>query len=104
MSSPENIRHHAAGHLAAAAMLAVGHPKAARALLGVVAQYAARPTVSAPPAVAELLEQAAKDPAANVAVITQLEEWFVSPFNTTIENSGVKFGAVNRPVNGAGHV
>ena len=46
MSSPENIRYHAAGHLAAAhALASAGHIESAKHVLGIVKQYFASPRV-----------------------------------------------------------
>ncbi len=84
------MRYHAAGHLAAALLLAQ-EPKAARIVLGVVKRFTELPTVSAPPAITEMLDAAIKDPSASSQEITTLEAWFVDPFNTVIEKSGAKF-------------
>lgn len=89
--SPENLRHHAAGHLASAVVVARTHPEAAKLILGQVAQFVALPRVSAPPAVTDMLADAQADPAKHVEAVTQLEAWFVDPFNTVIEKSGGKF-------------
>lgn len=86
--TPENIRYHAAGHLAAAALLAQEHPNAAAVILRDVGRLADHPRVQAPPQVKEKLAKAAGDPRAHVQDITQLECWFVDPFNTLIEQSG----------------
>lgn len=89
--TPENVRYHAAGHLAAAAMLAQTHPKAAQIILDDVLKYTKHPMVSAPPQVIAKVEEAASQPAAHLKDIILLETWFVDPFNTTIEKSGERF-------------
>lgn len=86
--TPENVRFHAAGHLAAAALLAQEHPNAAAVILRDVARYVDHPTVAAPPQLKEKLSQAAGDPRSHVQDIAILEAWFVDPFNTVIENGG----------------
>ena len=85
--TPENIRYHAAGHLAAAALLAGDHPGAAAAILREVTRYVEHASVSAPPQLKDKLAQAADDPCARRADIALLEAWFVDPFNTVIEQS-----------------
>lgn len=87
----ENVRYHAAGHLAAVLMIAHRYPEAAKEIIRVVGEYAKRPTVAAPPAITEILERAEQDPHAHAQELTLLETWFVDPFNTVIENSGAKF-------------
>lgn len=86
--TPENIRFHAAGHLAAAALIAQDHPNAAAAILRDVGKYVEHPTVSAPPQLAAKVAEAAGDPRSHVADIALLEAWFVDPLNTVIEKSG----------------
>ena len=89
MSTPENIRYHAAGHIAAASLLVEnGQPTAAKLILKSVMQYATHPQVSAPPQLIGLLSDACEDPVANLISIHTLEEWFVHPLNTIIESSG----------------
>lgn len=91
--TPENLRYHAAGHLAGAvALIDGGELNGARVLLRTVKQYVDAPQVDAPPQLKEKLRQAAMDPERNRAGIVLLEQWFVDPFNTTIEKSGGKFG------------
>lgn len=85
--TPENIRYHAAGHLAAAVLLAQEHPTAAAAILRDVARYVEHPSVSAPPQLKDKLAAAAGDPRASVQDIVLLEAWFVDPLNTIIEKS-----------------
>lgn len=84
----ENVRYHAAGHLAAAALIAEQHPNAAAHILRDVARYAEHPTVKAPPQLHAKIALAAGDPRSHVKDIVQLEAWFVDPFNTVIEQSG----------------
>ncbi len=86
--TPENIRYHAAGHLAAAVLLAEKHPRAAAAILEEVMRFATHPKVSAPPQLTAKILSAAGDPAASARDILLLEAWFVDPFNTVIEKSG----------------
>lgn len=86
--TPENLRYHAAGHLAAAALLAPDHPNAAAAILRDVQRFAEHPRVNAPPQLGEKIALAAGDPMRHVADIVLLEAWFVDPFNTVIETSG----------------
>lgn len=87
--TPENIRFHAAGHLAAAITIASAHPRAAKEILDVVETFANHPLVSAPPQLKDKLAAAKKslDP----QELTTLEAWFVDPFNTQIEASGARF-------------
>lgn len=89
--TPENVRFHAAGHLAAAHLLAQSHPEAAKAVLGVVGEYLRSPRVSSPPVIGETLEAAMSSPKESLEAIKQLEAWFVDPFNSIIEKSGAKF-------------
>ena len=86
--TPENVRYHAAGHLAAAAMVAQTYPKAAQMILDDVLKYVNHPMVNAPPQVKEKVEACASVPATHVKDIILLETWFVDPLNTTIEKSG----------------
>lgn len=96
--TPENIRYHAAGHLAAAALLAGDHPDAAAAVLREVAGYVNHPTVSAPPQLRDKLAAAADDPRGRRADIALLEAWFVDPFNTVIEQSDSARASVEQRV------
>lgn len=86
--TPENLRCHAAGHLAAAALIAPDHPNAAAAILRDVGRYVENPAVSAPPQLKDKLAAAAGDPRRHVRDIVLLEAWFVDPLNTIIEKSG----------------
>lgn len=86
--TPENIRYHAAGHLAAAILLCLEHPAQARVVLREVKNFTDHPLVSAPKQVKELLGQAYENPAGSSKELTMLEAWFVDPFNTVIEQSG----------------
>ena len=86
--TPENVRFHAAGHLAAAALLAQEHPNAAAAILRDIGKFVDHPTVSAPPQLKDKLSEAAGDPRSHIQDIALLEAWFVDPFNTLIEKSG----------------
>lgn len=87
----ENLRYHAAGHLAAAVLLAQEHPEAARVILRDVEKFASHDKVSAPPQLTDKLTAAIKNPAGCVDEITLLEAWFVDPLNTVIEKSGGRF-------------
>lgn len=89
--TPENIRFHAAGHLAAAELIATTHPEAARQILSVVLAYATAPGVSSPPALIKKLSAAAMNPGESVTDIKLLENWFCHPLNTVIEKSDGKF-------------
>lgn len=86
--TPENVRFHAAGHLAAAALLAQSHPAAASVILGAVDQFVNHAKVDAPPQLKEKVLEAKGDPGGHTRDIELLEQWFVDPFNTTIEKSG----------------
>ena len=90
--TPENLRHHAAGHLAAAHALALAHPEAAREVLMIVEQFVHSPSVSSPPQLKEKLSHAIEDPGARKGDIQILESWFVDPLNTVIEKAGGAFG------------
>lgn len=90
--TPENLRYHAAGHLAAAHSLAnAGLIAASQHVLRVVSSYAHHETVDAPPALREMIALCAGDPKHNTASIETLERWFVDPLNTIIEKNGGKF-------------
>lgn len=92
MNTPENIRFHAAGHLAAAhALASQGQEPAAKFVLQIVEAFTKSPRVSSPPAIGEMITKAIDAPGANLAEIAQLEAWFCDPFNTTIEKSGERF-------------
>jgi len=92
MSTPENIRYHAAGHLAAAhALILAGDPDAALTVLRIIETYLASPRVAVPPAVEETLDSAIRHPSESAARVAMLEQWFCDPFNTVIEKSGARF-------------
>lgn len=86
----ENLRYHAAGHLAAAVLLLnTGQDDAAKTILGTVSAFANSPQVNAPPQLKnKILDNIANPKADDIAL---LEQWFVDPLNTTIEASGGKF-------------
>ena len=85
--TPENIRFHAAGHLAAAALLAENGNKAgAKAVLSVVGEFASHAKVNSPPQVKKKIADNIENP--DAVDIALLEKWFVDPFNTVIELSG----------------
>ena len=69
-ATPEQVRFHAAGHLAAA-----------HALLREIEQFLEHPKVNAPEAVVKVA-------AAVKADLMRLESWFVHPLNGTLEKGG----------------
>ena len=85
--TPENLRHHAAGHIAAAALVSIYEPDAAARILREVLKFTDDPKVSAPPQLREKLAAAAADPNNNLMNLKVLEMWFVDPFNSVIEKS-----------------
>lgn len=87
----ENIRYHAAGHLAAAILIAPEHPEGARAILREMETFVNHDQVSAPPAIQELIGSAINNPAGHIKEMTMLEAWFVDPLNTRIEEAGGRF-------------
>lgn len=86
--TPEQVRFHAAGHLAAAsALVAAGHMDAAKIILNIVDDYIADPKVNAPPQLKDRklitligTEHVFRD-------IVTIESMFVDPFNTRMELS-----------------
>lgn len=94
MSTPENIRYHAAGHLAAAALLAkAGELKASGILLTEVVSYLESRSVDCPSPLRMSLSEYAKSPATHMADILAIEALFVHPANTALEESGVIIGS-----------
>lgn len=88
--SPENIRFHAAGHLAAALLLVnAGNVEGAKTVLQSIGEYVNHTKVDAPPALKEKVAEVMASP--NAADLILLEQWFVDPLNTKIEKSGGKF-------------
>jgi hypothetical protein len=100
--TPENLRFHAAGHIAAAAHIAMQEmdltkiPRAERltapcasSILTEVLKYIDDPKVSAPPQLREKLVACIEDPCNNVILMTQLEGWFCDPLNTLLEKGGM---------------
>lgn len=84
--STENVRFHAAGHIAAALVCVQGgHIEAAKKIMAVVTAFGLHPKVSAPPQLIEKLTDAARSP--NAENLELLEQWFCDPLNTTIERS-----------------
>lgn len=84
--SPENVRFHAAGHIAAALLLVEsGQAKSAQTILDTVKGYVDHDKVNAPPQLKEKLNHAISAP--NSADLRLLEQWFVDPLNTEIEKS-----------------
>ncbi len=91
MATPENIRFHAAGHIAAAIFLAEhGQAEAAKMILQIVDEYAHAPTVSAPAPLLQMLDDAGRAPETKLVELRLLEEWFCNPMNTLIEQSGAR--------------
>lgn len=85
--SPENVRFHAAGHLAAACILVeTGRMEAARAVLNAVHAYVSAGKVDAPPRLKALVAANAEHPDADD--LRLLEGWFVHPANTELERHG----------------
>lgn len=83
----ENLRFHAAGHLAAAALLAANGNKAgAKSVLSVVQEFANHAKVKAPPQLKAKIATNIETP--DATDIALLEQWFVDPLNTVIERSG----------------
>lgn len=85
--TPENVRFHAAGHLAAAvALVQSGNAEGARTVCKVVRDYVNAPQVNAPQQVRDMAERLAEGPTEIELGI--LERILVDPLNTTIERSG----------------
>jgi hypothetical protein len=100
--TPENLRFHAAGHIAAAALIVLQEadldkiPRAERltapcasAILSEVLKYVDDPKVSAPPQLRSKLVACIEDPCNSLMLMTQLEGWFCDPLNTLLEKGGV---------------
>lgn len=86
--TPENIRYHAAGHIAAAALLVqAGDYKGAQIIMHTIEAYIQHPKVQSPPAVRELVSDIIEDTPGSKKLIETLEEWFVASFNTKLEIS-----------------
>lgn len=84
--TPEQLRFHAAGHIAAAALLYDrGNFEGVRTVMEIVSQFVKSPRVNAPPAIQDMIDRSKETPTSEG--FAQLEEWFVHPFNTVIENS-----------------
>lgn len=89
--TPENIRFHAAGHLAAAHDLAkAGHNDAAAYVLRMVGAYMDEYNVDCPPPMRASIDDYALNPAAHLSDIEALEALFVHPANTALENAGIR--------------
>lgn len=85
----EQIRFHAAGHLAAASLLVrVGKADAAGVLMGEIVKYVHDAKVDAPPQVKALVADCQAAPGVMLTGIDQLEQWFCDPLNTVIEQAG----------------
>ena len=90
--TPENLRFHAAGHLAAAhALASAANVKGAKQVLSIVRDFVDSDLVNAPPQVKRLVYDAVESPRAALGEIALLESWFCDPFNAVIEKSGSKF-------------
>lgn len=86
--SPENIRHHAAGHLAAVCILInAGNAEGARSVLGIIKQFVSAKQVICPPRIKDIVDGAIAEPLASLGAVAQLEEWFVDPLNSTMEGA-----------------
>lgn len=84
--SPENVRFHAAGHLAAALLLVEsGQAKAAKTVLGPIHAYVNHDKVNAPPQLKSKVSAVIDAP--NSMDLKLLEQWFCDPLNTQIERS-----------------
>ena len=70
MTTAENIRHHAAGHLAAV-----------HGAVTTVKQFSSADTVQAPPELKQELSNV-------LETLEILERWFTDPLNSTIERNG----------------
>lgn len=82
----EQVRFHAAGHIAAAVLLTeAGLADAAARVMCEVRAYVKNPKVQAPPQVVEKAEFCAEAP--NSDDLRLLEQWFCDPLNTLIEKS-----------------
>jgi hypothetical protein len=91
--TPENVRFHAAGHLAAAvALVQSGNIDGAKTLCRIVRQYLDSPRVDNPPAFRETLDKAIADPGGEVSNIARLEEMFCHQDNARFEGAGLRFG------------
>jgi hypothetical protein len=100
--TPENMRFHAAGHIAAAALIVLEEVDLAKvtraerltagcaaAILKNVLTYVDDPKVSAPPQLRDKLVACIADPCNSLMVMTQLEQWFCDPMNTLLEKGGM---------------
>lgn len=84
--TPENVRFHAAGHIAAAIVLTQqNYHGAASAILEEVNKYVQHDKVRAPQPLKDKVIENIKRP--NTNDLRLLEQWFVDPFNSTIEKS-----------------
>lgn len=82
--TPENIRFHAAGHIASAHLLAKeGHADAAKKVMQTVLAFTTHALVQAPPQVVAKVAACAESP--NSQDMELLEGWFVDPLNSIIE-------------------
>ncbi len=89
--TPENIRFHAAGHLAAAYELAKGgYAESAGFVLRVVASYMHEYNVDCPPPMLASILDYAKNPAAHLNDIEAMEALFTHPANTALEQAGIR--------------
>jgi hypothetical protein len=89
----EQIRFHAAGHLAAAhALAAAGQVEGAKTVLHIIRQFLEAPNVDNPPQFRETIARAIADPVAEMANIASLEAMFCGPENTTLERAGIRMG------------
>ena len=93
MVTAENVRFHAAGHIAAAYSLAAGgHIESARHVLKIVRQYVDSPSVQSPPPLREKLDASIADPGGSIKDMVLLEQWFCDDANTGLEKNDVQIG------------
>lgn len=92
--TPEQVRFHAAGHLAAAYELAgAGKSDAARYVLQIVGKYMDSNRVDCPPPMRLSVDEYATDPAAHLSDIKAMEDLFTHPANALLEQAGIRLGS-----------
>jgi hypothetical protein len=90
--TPENLRFHAAGHLAAVVAIAKEHPKAAKDILRVVQKFLELSSVDNPPKYRETITKALMNPAGELHNIIDMEAQFCGNENTKFEQAGIRMG------------
>lgn len=84
--TPENVRFHAAGHLASAAMLVeAGDLDGASIILRAIQGYVHNPQVICPPLIKQMVGESIANSGSSLEQIKQLERWFVDPLNSELE-------------------